>query len=164
MSGATETAAAGIALSQSAAPTTLTAGGVAQLIAVFFVAMGLQPEHLFAGMWGALAGILLLGNVPLQRDTILGRVNQAFERFVLVIVSAVMAGYTTPFLGNVVAALVSVIPGISSMDVAEIKGTAQMFTAFAVGAGSRQLLQKIIRRYARAIDSAAATPSTTGQH
>lgn len=160
MSEATSTAAAGVALGlgpTGAAP--LTIGNFAQVVAVFFVAMGLQPEHLFAGMWGALAGISLLGNVPLEKDTFIGRINQGLQRVVVVVVCSVMAGYTTPFVAHLISAPFAAM----GMNISEFRVPTQMFTAFVVGAGGRPLLEKFIKRYARTIDGGRISPPS-GTH
>lgn len=151
MSEATSAAAAGIVLGHAGTgASTLTVSGVIQVATVFFVAMGLQPDLLFAGMWGAVASIALLNNIPLSENTWRGRLSQSVERFVVAIVSAVMAGYTTPF----VCELISLVLRIDSVSKA-----AELFSAMVISAGARIFLQLFIKRYAHALET-VALPAT----
>lgn len=150
MSEATSTAAAGLALGTGGAGSTTTGAGLAQVATVFFVAMGLQPELLFAGMWGALASIIFFGHVPLEEKTWQGRVAQTVQRLMVVIVSAIMAGYTAPFVGEIIAMVLR----------ASEPHKALLFTAFVIGAGGQVFLRKFIARYSSLIEK---VPSSTPQ-
>lgn len=147
MSEATSTA-AGLAIGSSGH--SATGLNVVQVATVFFVAMGLEPVHLFAGMWGALASIVLFGNVPLAEPTWQARVMQTFQRLMVVIVSAVMAGYAAPIVGLIFASALTPILLLLKIDVDV--GKFVVFSAFVVGAGGQVFLRSFIRRYTSLVD------------
>lgn len=148
----TTTAAASIALGQAGAGAPAAGGGagagIVQVVTFFFVAMGLRPDLLFAGMWGALASIWLLNNIPMEEKTWVGRLSQGLQRFVVTIISAVMAAYTAPMVSGVA----NVIFGADGVTKAEL------FTAFIVAAGARVFLQAFIKRYAQTVERADLVP------
>lgn len=123
----------------------------------FLVDMGISPSELFAGMWGALFGIVLLGVPTSVSKGSRGAANHApdppywckrtetiFQALTVTVLSAIMAAYMTPILLE--------IGGVSDRLQSAQKG-ANMF-AFLLGAGGRVLLQRILRRYMKRIDDA----------
>lgn len=134
MSEAATGTAAGIAIGSSGQGVAAGASAV-QVATVFFVAMGMQPELLFCGMWGALASIIFFGRVPLENRTWQARVMQTFQRLLVVIVSSVMAAYCAPMFAHLMFSKV------------DESAKALFFSAFLVGAAGQVFLRAFINKY-----------------
>jgi drug/metabolite transporter (DMT)-like permease len=102
------------------------------MVTAFGVPLGLRADVLVAGLLGSLIGIILLNTVPGSIDTWPELVRTTLRRMAVAGASAILAGYSTP-----VVLLISNIPDSLLLGVACV-----------VGAGSQQVLNFLIRRFA----------------
>lgn len=119
--------------STSAAVTLATAAALVPPVTVMGVSLGLRPDVLMAGFGGAVAGIILLNSVPGNGDTWRELLRTTAHRMLVVLASAITAGYLTPTL-----ALPAGMTDASTLGV-----------AFSFGAGARWLLRVAVERVAR---------------
>lgn len=119
------------------AATVLTTGATVSMISLFGVSLGLQPVLLIAGAFGAFVGIALLNTVP--SDATAAWWLTALRRIVVMLASAVTAGYLTP----VVLALMSLAEPV------------QYGIAFVVGGSAQWSMQAAIKRVTRTVEGAA---------
>lgn len=133
--------AAGIALYPAAGSgVNLSMGGAVQILTIFGVSLGLRPDYLIVGMLGAMASIFLLNSVPLEREGFSARLSNMFQRFFVVVSSAVTAGYLAPLFVGLL----------------RLETDWAMATAFIVGAGARMFLLGSINRLHKKIDPTTA--------
>lgn len=116
--------------SSTAAAITLAASAAATspVLAFAGISLGLRPDVLLAGFWGAVCAIGLLNTMPSSGDTWRELWNTSMRRLGVATASSAFAGYTTPLL-----ALINGVPDAILLSV-----------AFVAGAGAQQLLKRLI--------------------
>lgn len=119
--------------STSAAVTLATAAALVPPVTVMGVSLGLRPDVLMAGFGGAVAGIILLNSVPGSGDTWRELLRTTAHRMLVVLASAITAGYLTPTLAQPVG----------------MTDASTLGVAFSFGAGARWLLRVAVERVAR---------------
>lgn len=112
---------------------TVVATVVAQAVAipvitVFGVSLGLRPDVLVAGFFGAVTAMALLNTVPATGDTWKELWRTSMRRVGVAVASSAFAGYATPLL-----ALVNNVPPALLLS-----------AAFIAGAGAQKLLSKMV--------------------
>ncbi len=131
----------------TAAGLTLYPAGVAlPPLTILGVQLGLRPELLIAGFFGALVAMLLLNSVPSDgEDTWRSMVRTALRRMGVALASSLMAGYVAPLAPLVAGGVWSKVVGgvvpefLDSMAVA-------VLAAFIVGVFAQRILQLSARR------------------
>ena len=113
-----------------AATTMAAATATMPLLTVFGVNLGLRPDVLVAGFAGALVAIVLLDSVPAVIDTWMQMVQGTLRRMMVVLASALMAGYITPLV----------------LLLATIPAPLLLAAAFVTGAGAQKILAAMIER------------------
>ena len=113
-----------------AATTMAAATATMPLLSVFGVNLGLRPDVLVAGFAGALVAIVLLDSVPAVIDTWMQMVRGTLRRMMVVLASALMAGYITPLV----------------LLLATIPAPLLLAAAFVTGAGAQKILAAMIER------------------
>lgn len=113
----------------SAVVATVVAQAVAiPVITVFGVSLGLRPDVLVAGFFGAVTAMALLNTVPSTGDTWYQLVKTSMRRVGVAVASSAFAGYSTPLL-----ALVNNVPPYLLLSV-----------AFLAGAGAQKLMTRMV--------------------
>lgn len=100
------------------------------IVYVFGVPLGLRPDLLMAGFFGALAAMALLNTVPSTGDTWREMVRTAARRMGVALASSLTAGYLTPL----------------SLLLANVPESLLLAGAFAVGGGAQGALARAILR------------------
>lgn len=128
-----------------ASSTLAAATATVPLLSIFGVNLGLRPDLLVAGFFGALVAIILLNSVPASSDTWREMVAGTLHRMAVAAASSVFAGYGTPIL---LLAL-------------QIPQPLLLGVAFVAGAGAKKILAALVRRFEfRAEGSATGADAT----
>ena len=121
-----------------AEPTTAAATSLAlqtaaiPVLAIFGIPLGLRPDLLLAGFFGAVAAMTLLNSVPGSGDTFRDLLATSMRRIGVGIGSAVTAGYMVPLF-------------VSMTDM-KMLGL-DLATAFVLGAGAQKILGAAIDKW-----------------
>ena len=117
----------------TAASATLTAASISiPMVSLFGVPLGLRPDILIAGFFGAVVAIILLNSVPSTGDTRDELLRTTFKRMSVAIASSLTAGYLTPLIPLMIANMPDPLLG---------------GIAFTVGAGAQKVLTSTIARF-----------------
>lgn len=113
-----------------AATTLAAATATVPLLSVAGINLGLRPDVLVAGFFGALVAIVLLNSVPVSSDTWREMLRGSLRRMMVSLASAVFAGYTAPLLAYL----------------ARIPDPLVLGFAFVLGAGAQRVLAGFVNR------------------
>lgn len=122
----------------TAATTLASTAATIPVLTAFGVPLGIRPDFLIAGFFGAVAWIILLKTIPAADDTWRELLRTSLRRMSVAAASALTSGYLT----NIVAGAVSYEPAVLGM-------------AFVVGAGAQGFLSRIVRQQQANIDRGA---------
>lgn len=115
----------------AAAATLVSAPAAVSVVTAFGVNLGLRPDVLVAGFFGALVAIILLGSVPSEGDTWRHLVGTTVKRMFVSLASSLTAGYLTPlFLLPIAHSPIEIV----------------LAFAFVIGTGAQYFLRKAIDR------------------
>lgn len=106
------------------------------MLTVAGISLGLHPGLLIAGAFGAFVGMVLLNTVPGEGKPWWYAV---LRRVLVMIASAVTAGYLTPVV----------------MSLAAFNESLQMGTAFLVGGSAQWMMQAFLKRLTRTVEGSA---------
>jgi hypothetical protein len=115
-----------------AASTLAAATATVPLLSVAGISLGLRPDVLVAGFFGALVAIILLDSVPVNSDTWREMLRGSLRRMMVSLASSVVAGYTAPVLAYF----------------ARIPDPLLLGLAFVIGAGAQKVLAGLVNRAA----------------
>lgn len=115
-----------------ASSTLAAATATVPLLSIFGVNLGLRPDLLVAGFFGALVAIILIDSVPASSDTWRDLVRGTLRRMFVAIASAITAGYVTPIVLLAMALPSPLILGLS----------------FVIGAGAQKIVAALVNRAA----------------
>lgn len=73
------------------------------VVTIFGLSLGLRPDILVAGFFGATAGITLLNSVPATGDTLYELLRTSLRRIGVSIGSTMVAGYLAPVVSYITA-------------------------------------------------------------
>ena len=113
-----------------------TAG--AGVITAMGVSLGLRPDILLAGFFGALVAMAFFNTVPSSGDTAMHMLRTTLRRMAFAFASSLTAGYLTPL-----ALLLAALPE-----------SVVLSGAFAVGGGAQHILLFAIRRLSGNMEAA----------
>lgn len=82
----------------SATATLIMTGVTVPALTAFGVSLGLRPDVLVAGLFGACVAIILLDTVPSSGDTWRELLRTSFKRMAVACASSLTAGYLTPLV------------------------------------------------------------------
>lgn len=131
----------------TATATLVAATATVPALTVLGVPLGLRPDVLIAGFAGSLAAIVLFDAVPSMGDTVLLLVRTSVRRMAVACASSITAGYMTPL-----ALLVTQVPEPLLLSM-----------AFAVGAGAKWWLSRLMRMRRYQLEAAPATQQRSGE-
>lgn len=116
----------------SAATATLVMTGVTvPALTAFGVSLGLRPDVLVAGLFGACVAIILLNTVPSSGDTWRELLRTSLKRMAVACASSLTAGYLTPLVLLLYAVPLELLLSV----------------AFLVGASAQRYLVRFVVRY-----------------
>lgn len=115
--------------STTAAVTLASTAATIPVLTAFGVPLGLRPDMLLAGFFGAVAWIVLLKTMPTADDTWRELVRTSIRRMAVACASALTSGYLTPMVAGVISAE-PVLMGLS----------------FVVGAGAQGFLTGMVQK------------------
>lgn len=118
-------------LSSTAAATLAGTVAAIPMVSLFGIPLGLRPDMLIAGFFGALVAIILLNSVPGNSDTFPELVRTTFKRMFVAFASSLTAGYLTPL----------------ALLLANVPDPLLMSAAFAVGGGAQRVLVNAIAKF-----------------
>lgn len=115
--------------STTAVATLASTAATIPVLTAFGIPLGLRPDMLIAGFFGAVAWITLLKTMPVADDTWRELIRTSLRRMSVACASALTSGYLTPMIGAIVGAE-PVLMGLS----------------FVVGAGAQGFLTAMVNR------------------
>lgn len=117
-----------------AATTLAAATATVPLLSVAGVNLGLRPDVLVAGFFGALVAIILLDSVPVSSDTWRELLRGTWRRIMVALASTLVAGYSAPIL----------------LLLMQIPSALLLGLAFVIGAGAQRIVAALVSRTAGA--------------
>lgn len=117
-------------LTNAAVVTLGAATATVPVLHIYGVSIGLRPDMLMAGFFGALAAIALLNTVPSTGDTWREMARTAGRRMFVALASSLTAGYITPL----------------ALLMANVPDSLLLAGAFAVGGGAQGIFARVISR------------------
>lgn len=115
--------------STTAVVTMASTAATIPVLTAFGVPLGLRPDMLIAGFFGAVAWITLLKTMPTADDTWRELLRTSLRRMSVACASALTSGYLTPMVAGVISAE-PVLMGLS----------------FVVGAGAQGFLTAMVNK------------------
>lgn len=120
--------------STTAAVTLASTAATIPVLTAFGVPLGLRPDMLIAGFFGAVAWITLLKTMPVADDTWKELIRTSIRRMSVACASALTSGYLTPMVAGIISAE-PVLMGLS----------------FVVGAGAQGFLTAMVNKQIKQI-------------